>query len=175
MKIKKQHGVTLVELVVVVLIISLFALALSPFVKKARERAYRAACANNLRRIGVALHKYALEHKDAFPAASNLEEFANTLTDPNGLYAEDPSIFVCPNTRHKKGSMGKLKSENIDYMYISSLKADSPPRTPICADRVRGRELSKECNHGPSGVNVLYINGEVKWLAAVPNAEWVKD
>jgi hypothetical protein len=82
---------------------------------------------------------------------------------------------VCPNTRHKKGSPGKISKGNIDYMYVSGLTADSPASTPLCADRVEGLELSKGDNHGRSGINVLYMSGDVRWLTAVPNAKWVKD
>lgn len=170
-----RRGVTLIELVVVVAITGSLVLALSPFVRKARERAYRQACANNLRSIGVALYKYAETHNETFPECSNAREFVSALADPNGLYTEDLSIFLCPNTGHKKGPPGDIARTPINYMYVSGLKADSPPSTPLCADRVKGPVPAKGDNHGRSGLNVFYVNGDVKWLTAVPHAKWVKD
>ncbi len=158
------------------MVVGAFVLALSPFVRKARERAYRTECANNLRHISVALHKYALDHNDSFPAVSSMSELASVLTDPNTMYAEDLSIFVCPSTGHKKAMPDKSgKFKNIGYMYVSGLKATSSPSMPVCADRVAGSALSERDNHGRHGINVLYVNGDVKWVAAVPGGKWIKD
>src|SRR3989338_137411 len=103
---RKYSGFTLIEVLVVILIIAGCVLALRPFVKKARERAYSAACANNLRKLSIALYKYARDHDGSFPQAANLKELVNALAGPNALYAEDISIFVCPNTGRKMGSPG---------------------------------------------------------------------
>ena len=174
--IRTSKGVTLIELLGVILIIGVFALALAPFVQKARERAYRAECANHLRHIGIALHKYALGHNGSFPDAAKMSKLVSVLTDPGKMYAEDLSIFSCPNTGHKKPSLGKEGGfAGIDYMYVSGLKATSGPSTPLCADRVVGEKLSKEDNHGRHGINVLYVNGDVKWVTVVPGGEWVKE
>lgn len=172
---RESSGVTLTELLVVILIITGCGLALGPFVRKARERAYTAACANNLRKISLALHKYAKDHDGAFPAVSNLTEFVGSLADPNTLYAEDLSIFICPNTGHKKAFPGDMANSPVDYMYSSGLRVDSPPNLPIAADKVKGPGLTKGDNHGLNGINVLYVNGDVKRLTVVPGGEWIKE
>ena len=63
----KKNGVTLVELAVVVSIFFIMILALTPFVRMAKMHANQITCASNLRRISIGLHKYALDHNEAFP------------------------------------------------------------------------------------------------------------
>jgi prepilin-type N-terminal cleavage/methylation domain-containing protein len=61
-----RRGMTLVELLVVVAVIAAMVALLLPAVQAAREVARRAACANNLRNIGCALHGHLLA-KRTFP------------------------------------------------------------------------------------------------------------
>jgi len=51
-------GFTLIELLVVIAIVAVLIALLLPAVQAAREGARRAACQNNLRQIGLALHNY---------------------------------------------------------------------------------------------------------------------
>jgi prepilin-type N-terminal cleavage/methylation domain-containing protein len=56
--VQRRLGFTLIELLVVIAIIAVLVALLLPAVQQAREAARRAACKNNLKQIGLALHNY---------------------------------------------------------------------------------------------------------------------
>ncbi|MDY6913783.1 MAG: type II secretion system protein [Planctomycetota bacterium] len=68
MEIRRENGFTLVELLVVITIISLLVSVLMPSLSAAKEQAYRAVCASNLKQLGLALQMYAYDQDGYLPS-----------------------------------------------------------------------------------------------------------
>lgn len=89
---RQSGGFTLVELLVVIAIIGILIALLLPAVQAAREAARRAACENNLRQIGIALH----HHHDVqrvFPPSTVTQPHRHTWVVFTLRYMEQNNLY----------------------------------------------------------------------------------
>jgi prepilin-type N-terminal cleavage/methylation domain-containing protein/prepilin-type processing-associated H-X9-DG protein len=70
---KTQHGFTLVEMLVVIAIIAILAVALMPQLTKAREQGYSSRCKVNLRNLAQGALNFSVDQSGALPFAGGYE------------------------------------------------------------------------------------------------------
>ncbi|MHC4504134.1 MAG: DUF1559 family PulG-like putative transporter [Planctomycetota bacterium] len=107
----RRRGLTLIEVIIIVLAVGVLVGVILPALAAARERSRRTRCASNLRCIAYGLHLYSSDFNKLFPsygvAAAIPEEAA--VTDPaisnpmaslGMLYPDfisDGKVFICPS------------------------------------------------------------------------------
>lgn len=102
MRRKAQHGFTILELLVVIMIVTVLLTMLLPALGGAREAARKVVCAANLRAIGLAELLYSQENKRLLPpyppgAVAPLSVDGPTFRDWLDLKNIGHDIFFCPS------------------------------------------------------------------------------
>jgi prepilin-type processing-associated H-X9-DG protein len=163
----RRVAFTLVELLVVLGIIVVLIALLLTVVAGVRAAAAKAACANNLRRIGHGLVAYDQDYRrlpgsDAHKSFSDLPSFVDVLMKRQGYAA---ASFICPAS-----DLGRPTSYELNLNFVgqpfSTGRADSilASETGSCAQCHDGaNESTKRVGHGPTA-NHLFFDGHVEAL-----------
>ena len=119
---RPQRGLTIIELLVVLTIISVLMALLLPAVSQAREAARRMTCRNHLRQMGIALHNYNDQYR-VFPPAEV------TAAGPDGPCLEPDEIEIEDNPGRctEYASWATLCLPQLDHTPLSELYSHDHP------------------------------------------------
>lgn len=162
-----EHGLTLIEVLVIIGVIAILACVFLPATEPNKARAERIMCVNNLKQCGLAFTIWEGNHGDKFPmdVVETNGGTAEFTSGPNlwrhfqvmSNELSTPKVLICPaDSRLAATNFISLRNSNISY-FVGLSATETDPQSILFGDRnitngtpIRNGILELTTNH-PAG------------------------
>ena len=177
---RNTHGLSLVELLVVLGIVLLLIGLLMPFLSRARHSTLQTVCSSNLRQIGIGLGQYREMHNGFLPVAQTFpaDPIKPVVMDALDVHlGHERDVWHCPADSELFETFGTSYEYMVGFYLIQA--AMENPNMPTQAQRRFIKSLENDPalafvlldadafhpgGHETSQRNVLFLDGHVDWF-----------
>lgn len=169
-----RRAFTLVELLAVIAILGILAGLLLPALARAKERARRITCLNNLKQCSLSMHLFVADNERypwRLPIAEGGSRTRNRVWRHFAVMRGDevtPRILACPSDgRQPADSFVSVRDTNISYFIGVDNKEDRPGAVLVGDWNLNGGRRNQNCP--VAGIRNVVVTFS---YAQIPNARW---